>query len=303
VSLSASYDETVTVHYSTADGTATTAGNDYKVKSGTLTFLPGVTSQTITVVVNGDRFGEADENFFVNLDSPSSNASVTDAQGVGTIFDDEPRITINDVTKLEGKSGKRSFVFTVNLSIAYDQSVTVNYSTADGTATVAGGDYRATSGRLTFKPGQTSQSITVSVTGDRKKEPDETFYVNLSGASSNALIVDSQGVGTIINDDGGGGRRSALSVGRTAGPPSDAAALLSANGRPATVAWDMHTPAADARLLKAPVVDRVFAGLAEPPRIIPEVVKDHPRATAPRARISAAHGLLWNEDGLLGVGS
>jgi hypothetical protein len=94
-----------------------------------------VTSQTITVVVNGDRRPETDENFFVNLDSPSSNASVSDAQGVGTILDDEPRISINDVTRGEGKSGKRSFVFTVNLSIAYDQPVTVNYSTADGTAT------------------------------------------------------------------------------------------------------------------------------------------------------------------------
>ncbi|HEV3080473.1 MAG TPA: hypothetical protein VGY66_11865 [Gemmataceae bacterium] len=88
---------------------------------------------------------------------------------------------------------------------------------------------------MTFKPGQTSQSITVSVTGDRKQDPDETFYVNLSGASSNALIVDSQGVGTIINDDGAGRKRCARSVSQTAGAPSAAAApLLSDTSRRGT---------------------------------------------------------------------
>jgi hypothetical protein len=77
--------------------------------------------------------------------------------------------------------------------------VTVNYATANGTAT-AGSDYNATSGTLTFAPGVTTQTITVQVRGDTTPEANETFAVNLSGAS-NATIADSQGVGTIINND------------------------------------------------------------------------------------------------------
>ena len=96
MSLSAAYGQAVTVHYATADGTAT-AGSDYQAASGTLTFAAGQTSQTITVLVNGDRLAEPTETFFVNLSDPT-NAFIADGQGVGTILDDEPRISINDVT-------------------------------------------------------------------------------------------------------------------------------------------------------------------------------------------------------------
>src|SRR5262249_56483891 len=85
VTLEAAPDQTVTIHYSTADNTAT-AGSDYTATSGTLTFAPGVTSQPITVAVIGDRVGELDESFFVNLDSPV-NANLIASQGVGTIGD------------------------------------------------------------------------------------------------------------------------------------------------------------------------------------------------------------------------
>src|SRR5205823_5536883 len=78
---------------------------------------------------------------------------------------------------------------------------TVSYSTADGTALVADGDYQATSGTLTFNPGETTKAVTVLVNGDTKFEPDETFFVNLS-APTNAGIADGQGQGTIRNDDG-----------------------------------------------------------------------------------------------------
>jgi hypothetical protein len=206
VSLSAAWNQTVTVHYSTADNTATTAGNDYQTKSGTLIFAPGVTTQTITVVVNGDRIGEADESFFVNLDSPTV-ASIADGQGVGTILDDEPRITISDVSLNEGHRGPTNFNFTVSLSAAYDAAVTVSYATANGTASVANNDYQAKSGTVTFAAGVTSQTVTILVNGDRTKESDETFYLNLSNAVS-ALITDSQGASTILNDDGGGNPKS-----------------------------------------------------------------------------------------------
>ncbi len=94
VSLSAAYSQTVSVHYATADGSATLAGSDYQAASGTLTFAPGVTSQTITVLVNGDRLGESNESFSVRLTNPT-NAFIADATGVGTIVDDEPYVSID----------------------------------------------------------------------------------------------------------------------------------------------------------------------------------------------------------------
>ena len=100
VTLSAAYDRAGDGRLRTADGTAT-AGSDYQAATGTLTFAPGETSKTITVLVNGDRLAEPNETFFVNLSSPT-NATIADGQGVGTILDDEPRISISDVTKTGG---------------------------------------------------------------------------------------------------------------------------------------------------------------------------------------------------------
>jgi hypothetical protein len=199
VSLSHASFQPVTVAYATADGTAT-AGKDYQAISATLTFAPGQTSQTITVPIYGDRLPEPNETFFVNLSQPTG-AALVKAQGVGTILDDEPRITIGDVTRSEGQRGQTAFTFTMTLSAAYDVPVTVNYATADGTATVADHDYQAQSGTLTFNPGETTKTITFVVNGDKKREADETLFVELLGSSGNALITKSRGVGTILNDD------------------------------------------------------------------------------------------------------
>jgi hypothetical protein len=103
VSLSAPSSLAIAVSYVTLDGTAT-AGSDYLAGSGTLTFASGETSKSVTVLVNGDRVGEEDEFFFVNLHSPA-NATIADGQGQGTILDDEPRINVNDAAKIEGNSG------------------------------------------------------------------------------------------------------------------------------------------------------------------------------------------------------
>ena len=190
----------MTVNYATANGTAT-AGSDYAAVPATLlTFAPGQTSKTVTANVAGDTTAEANETFTVNL-SGASGATIFDAQGVGTILnDDGPVLRINDVIKAEGNSGTAAFTFTVTLSPASTGTVTVNVATANGTAT-AGSDYTAASGTLTFTPGQTSKTVTVNVAGDTIKETNETFTVNLSGASG-ATIFDAQGVGTILNDDG-----------------------------------------------------------------------------------------------------
>jgi hypothetical protein len=93
--------------------------------------------------------------------------------------------------------------FTVTLSAAYDQAVTLSYRTVDNTAISSTGnaDYVANSGTLTFAPGETTKTITIEVKGDNKPEANETFYLDLFGLSSNALFARSRGVGTILNDD------------------------------------------------------------------------------------------------------
>ena len=148
VSLDAPQAAPVTVDFATANGTAT-APTDYTANSGTVTFAPGVTSQTVTVQVNGDTTVEPNETFNVNLSNATGNATITDAQGVGTIVnDDQPAISINDAPGAEGGAVN----FTVSLDQASNQTVTVDFATADGTA-VAPGDYTSTSGTLTFAPG------------------------------------------------------------------------------------------------------------------------------------------------------
>ncbi|MGD9645673.1 MAG: cellulose binding domain-containing protein [Pirellulales bacterium] len=112
---------------------------------------------------------------------------------------DLPSLSIGDVSKVEGHSGQTSFVFDVSLSAPSNQAVTVNYGTANGTA-AAGSDYQATSGTLTFAPGQTQQQITVAVNGDTTYEADESFAVNLSSAAG-ATLAKAQATGTITNDD------------------------------------------------------------------------------------------------------
>jgi large repetitive protein len=162
VNLNEASTRPVTVNYNTANGTAT-AGNDYTATSGTLTFNPGTTTQTITVPITGDRLDEIDKNFSVNLTNPI-NASIADNIGIGTIIDNDPvpSISIDDKTITEGDSGSSNLTFTVSLSEASSKTITVNYSTANGTAT-AGNDYTATSGTLTFNPGTTTQIITMNL--------------------------------------------------------------------------------------------------------------------------------------------
>ena len=199
VFLSTASSQPVTVHYATANGTAT-AGSDYQAASGTLTIPAGQTSGTITVLVNGDEVSEPDEAFFVNLSNPT-NGTIANGQGVGMILDDEPHISIVGVSATEGNSGTTAFTFVVTLSAASPHTaVTVDFATADDTATTAEGDYTAASGTLTFAPGETSKTITVLVKGDLLFEYDEFFVVNLSNPT-NGQISNSQAWGTIQSDD------------------------------------------------------------------------------------------------------
>lgn len=190
--------QTVSVNYATSAGSAT-AGSDYDAVSGTLTFARGQTLKTLLVPVHGDRLSEPDETFAVSL-SGARGATISDGTGVVTIADNEPRLSIGNaegtvVYDLDGNVTGTTLHFTVSLALAYDQPVTVNYATADGTAT-AGVDYLAASGTLTFAPGETTKTIAVTALGNFAGV-DRWFSVNLDEASANAQVFDGQGIGTI----------------------------------------------------------------------------------------------------------
>jgi hypothetical protein len=116
-------------------------------------------------------------------------------------FEPLPHLSIDDVTHNEGNAGQTAYTFTVTLSSPSTQTVTVDYATADDSAT-APSDYTAIpTTTLTFAPGETTKQFTVFVNGDTTFEPNEQFFVNLSNPNANATILDGQGVGTITNDD------------------------------------------------------------------------------------------------------
>ena len=111
-----------------------------------------------------------------------------------------PVVNIGDASVTEGHTGTRAANLTVTLSPAPSQPVTVSYSTANGSA-AAGSDYQSASGTVTFAAGETAKTISVLVNGDRAGELDETFLVNVGLAAGNAVLGDSQGVGTIVDDE------------------------------------------------------------------------------------------------------
>lgn len=110
-----------------------------------------------------------------------------------------PTLRILDAAAAEGNRGASRVDLQVKLSRDIATAVSVNYSTANGTA-IATKDYTAASGTLTFQPGETSRTISITLKTDRKREPNETFYVQLSGAAG-ADIADGAATVTILNDD------------------------------------------------------------------------------------------------------
>jgi hypothetical protein len=194
----------VTVQYTTANGTAT-AGSDYTATSGTLTFTPGGSlSQVIPLTILGDTTVEPVEQFVVNLSNPSVNAQITTGQAQIVI---NPALTgvklsVNPATLSvdEGNAGTQSYVFTVALSEISSEQVVVAYATQDGSATVADSDYIATSGTLTYAPGETTKLVTVQVQGDTISESNETFKLNVNAIEGSAST--SSATVTIVDDDG-----------------------------------------------------------------------------------------------------
>ena len=208
VSLSEPSSRTVTVDYATADGTAAAPDDYTAIATREVTFVPGgPTTQTVDVTVHGDTLAEGDEAFTVIL-TDAENASVSDDAATGTILDDDsqPLLSIDDVSVFEGDAGTTMARFTVRLSGAPTaQTVTVDYATADGTATAPDDYTTIPPTRLTFAPGTTTQTFDVAVEGDTVPEPDEFFAVELS-AAQNAGIRDGRAIGRVLQDDSGADR-------------------------------------------------------------------------------------------------
>ena len=223
VTLSPAASVQATVAYADSMGGSADPGTgmDYTaVTAGTLTFAPGVTTQTVSVTVTGDATAESDETVRLQLSNPTpSGFLIATGMGTGTgtiVDDDTPTLTIDSPRVAEGNSGTTEMVFTVRLEPASTGQVTVEWedqTSVTGTAD-PGTDYTRlspSSGVLTFAAGETSKTIPVQVRGDGAIEPDETVRVAITNPTPSGtpirdadgvIATSAIGVGTITNDDG-----------------------------------------------------------------------------------------------------
>ena len=191
----------LTYSYSTVARTAT-EGVDYEAASGTLTMQVGDSKTPFVFIpLLDDALDEPDEIFAVHVlvDSGPLFSGLPGLYMVKTIVDndDPPSVSVADASGLEDAVGKLSF--DVTLDAASAKEITLDYATADDTATAAS-DYTQTNGTLTFSAGETTKTIDVPVLEDGSPEEDETFTVTLSNAF-NVTIGDGTGTGTIQDDD------------------------------------------------------------------------------------------------------
>jgi aryl-phospho-beta-D-glucosidase BglC (GH1 family) len=202
VTLSAPATQTVTVAWTTVPGTAD--ASDFQSASGTLTFAPGEQSKTISIAIIPDTAQEANEQFGVVLSSPVG-ATISRGTATGTIIDDIataalPTLSVGDATFHEGTTAAPGQgTFTVSLSAPSTSPVTVHYATADGTA-IAGKNYVAQSGTLTFAVGETQKAVTITAIDDQVVTANQSFSLLLS-APTGATVLRGTGAGTVINDD------------------------------------------------------------------------------------------------------
>ena len=223
IRLSNPSSQQVSVQLDTANGTAE-AGSDYVVSASTLIFNPGETVKIRSITINGDTLIEPDETFFVNLSNPAG-ASLTDAQGVGTILnDDTSSLQFGNATFTTAEDGGRA---TVTVTRTGDTSgvATLDYRTIDtDTFTIgcfdavgnAGSayarcDFATVVGSLSFATGETSKTITVPLIDDGHVEGAETFQVRLSNAVGATLGTPGTATITITDNDAAGAQNPVVS--------------------------------------------------------------------------------------------
>ena len=197
VTLSQPASGAISVQWTTVDGTAA-AGTDYTAASGTLNFSTGQSSNTISITIPPHSAAQT-RQFTVQLSSPSG-ATLAKAPGTGNIIAGAGSLSwmsIADATVSRGSSGTTNLNFTVTLSAVATNSVSANFSTADGTA-LAGTDYVAASGTVNFSAGVTQQVVSVTVNGAAALVPTANFFVTLSSATK-AYLLRTTATGTITN--------------------------------------------------------------------------------------------------------
>ena len=206
--------EMVTVSYATMPGTATSA--DFTATSGMLTFAANDESKTVSVQTTHDTVDEANETFTLELSNPSANVTLATERATGTIIDDDGAPSLSVAATSGDEGGLVNF--TVRLSPASGQAVTVDYATVPGTATSSAdgvdADFTAAAGMLTFAVGETSKPVPVLTTQDDVYDPNETFSLMLSNpVGATLLSSDAVAEGTITDDE----TPPALSVGAGTG--------------------------------------------------------------------------------------
>ena len=200
VTLSEAVPFAIGVDFITSNGSAT-AGADYDSVFGFLTFFPGQTTRTITVPIIGDTAAEGDETFFVNLSNPI-NATIADAQGQGTITDDEGVIATFAFSAPSFGDNEDCGVIpvTVTRTGVTSSAMSVNFATANVTATDRK-DYTLAVGTLEFAVGETSKTIPILISEDSFVEGIETLTVNLSSPSAGAGLGPQASTTVLIIDD------------------------------------------------------------------------------------------------------
>ena len=208
--LSEASDRNVTVNYRTMSDTPSIAGNynaDVDWKGGTVTFAPGETAKSVYVDTNSDSTDEFDEPIILELYDPDNavfgNNAVTLREKTFVIDNDgspDLALSVSDLVLVEGDSGRPEAVFTVKLSRPQDENVTISYKTVDGTA-LAGDDYVAKTGKITFVRGQTEASVAVTLPPDRDFEASEFFFLAVDPGNSDIGTNDAVGKALILDDD------------------------------------------------------------------------------------------------------
>lgn len=187
-----------TVDYATADGTAH-AGVHYTATAGTLSFAAGETSKTITVALAGGPSLDTLASFAVNLVGAAGGA-VLGSGTSSTVTTQNVRSVVQwsaVAAAVDGQAG--SVVLTVTRTGNTAVPASVSYATADGTA-VAGDDYAAANGTLSFAPGEATKTVAVALTGGPAADPASTFVVTLTGATGNAIVGAAATTVTVAND-------------------------------------------------------------------------------------------------------
>ncbi len=186
-----------------AIGESARSGRDFAAFANRMITVPkGTTSAAFSIPIFADGTPEADETFLVRATAalPGTPLPRPVRVTISETIVPPPRISVADATATEGNAGTASVIFAVGLSEASTKTVTIAYTTSDGSATASDQDYGPVSGTLTFAPGEISKSIAVSVRGDAKPELNEAFSLTLSGPV-NCTLARPSGEATIVDDD------------------------------------------------------------------------------------------------------